>query len=681
MTARRRSHRPRVTELIVWFRRTAIAGVLCACAAPASAQQAPPDLGNVSLEDLMNIRVTSASRKEQRVADVAAAVFVITQDDIRRSGLTSVPELLRLAPGVQVARIDASKWAIAIRGSNHRWSNKLLVLVDGRSIYTRQFSGVIWDSVGVTIENIDRIEVVRGPGGAVWGANAVDGVINIITLRASQTPGLFARTDAGLGGDASAAVRYGGSRGATAYRWSIDLSRHAATNLTADTRGDDDWASAIGGVRVDWTGRPGHTLTFQSDVMRGEANFLYAFPTGVSAPAGGWPTLLQPTTATLGSALGRWTRVAGSGGSLEVQAYVQADERHEAFQARRSQTWDVGADYHGRYGRHDLVAGTGYRSNIEHIHGTFAFTMTPDHLDLRTFNVFAQDEIALAGDRVFATIGAKGEYETLGGWSLQPTGRLRWVIAPGQQAWAATSQAVRTPSLINQTMRVNLTSFPSEIGLPAVVSIFGSTDFRNETATSVEAGYRFDRDRFAFDVAAFWTRYEDLISVEPLEPAVEMTYGEPSLLLGSRLDNLMNARARGVEVTGRWMPRVWVRVEGHYTFYRATGQPDLATRDPSAGQFDGSAPARQWLLRPSMSFGRFDVDLTVSHVGALRLLTIPAYTRTDARVEFAATPSWSLSLSGQNLFGAAHREFDGFGTVTASMLMPRQINARMAWRF
>ncbi len=662
-------------------------GVCLFCAAVslsttlADAQTTQPDLSTASLEDLMNVEVTSASRREQRAGDVPAAVYVITNDEIRRSGLTSVPELLRLAPGVEVARIDSSKWAVTIRGSNHRFSDKLLVLVDGRSVYTRQFSGVHWDTLNAMVEDIDRIEVVRGSGGAVWGANAVNGVINIITKSSADTQGPAIRASVGNDDHRSIAARYGGTRGATSYRVHVDSAQHPHTMLNESTRGEDDWATLNVGTRLDWH-RGKDRVTAQADVVKSDANFRFNFPEGVVAPPLGWPVRVSANDLVRGSTLGRWTRDAGSGRTFEAQGFFEIADRDEEFQQYRSRTYDADLKYLARQGRHDLVSGIGFRETHERTDSAFVLAFTPEQPVLRVFNLFVQDEVRTVGDRLRLTGGVKLEHETLSGWGVQPTGRALWLISERQRVWGAVSRALRTPSVVNRTGRVNFTSFPGEAGLPVVISILGNPEYETEETLSVEGGYRFDRRPLSVDVTTFANHHKRLPTLEPLPPQVELTYGQPSIRVATQFANLMDADSRGVELAARWSSASWWRVDGTYTYFHFTAHLDPTSADERVIGDDSNAPNHQWSLRPAVTLGsRLDLNAMVLRVGRLAALEVPAYTRTDIRAAWKVTERWSVVVAGQNLFGDPHPEFAGAELVTTAMLIPRQINGRLLWKF
>jgi iron complex outermembrane receptor protein len=329
------------------------------------AQNRVPDLSQVSIEDLMNIEITSASRKEQRAADAAAAVYVITHDDIRRSGMTTVPDLLRLAPGVEVAHINSNKWAVSVRGFNGLFANKLLVLVDGRSVYNRLFSGVTWDTEDLILDDIDRIEVIRGPGAALWGANAVNGVINIITKASADTQGVLVRADGGRSNE-QGAVRYGGTVGATRYRLYSQWTGREESLIAPGTRANDGSHSVTTGFRADWTASPGEFM-IEGDFTSGQARALWP---NLDPSAGRDPIANDPSDTQGGHLLGRWTRPRPGGASLQVQAFVDIAGRQEPVLDYRRHAFGIDTQYHSPFGaRQDLVAGAGYRFIEENFGG------------------------------------------------------------------------------------------------------------------------------------------------------------------------------------------------------------------------------------------------------------------------------------------------------------------------
>ncbi|MEP6917833.1 MAG: TonB-dependent receptor [Acidobacteriota bacterium] len=649
----------------------------------AQGKPAAPDLMTASLEELMNIEITSASRKEQRAAEVAGAIYVITHDDIRRSGMTSIPELLRLVPGVQVAQINASKWAVSIRGFNGLYSNKLLVLIDGRSLYNRLFSGVLWDEQDLMLEDVDRIEIIRGPGAAVWGANAVNGVINILTRSASETKGVLARVGGGTFDGAQAAVRYGGAFGGLHYRVFSQWSDHGGSLSASHIRANDDWRAASAGFRGDWT-RGADSVMFEGDATNGRTTALWL---GLgSSPAANRPGGLdEASDMNGGTGLVRWTRVRPTGASLQVQAFVDGAHRDEPVGLYRRLTSDLDVQYHTAAGRrHDVVAGAGYRLMDERFAGLAGYSLTPERSHDKLFNVFAQDEIALADKRVHVTLGAKVEHDGLAGWGLQPTARIIWAVVPERQhLWAAASRALKTPALEDRGVRVDYPAVTNAGPLPILVTILGNPELRTEQFRDTEIGYRIAVATSAtIAVTAFAGHYDDLRTSEPQAPSVVLRSDGLAVFAPVRFDNLLSADTRGLEAFVHWIPRGTWRVDAGYTGFHLTPHLDPGSQDPSAARYDGDAPSHQWQLHSGYSIARrIELDAALFRVGRLQSLGVTAYTRADARLEWKLASTLSLVAAGQNLFNRAHGEFTGADASLVSTQVPRTVRVQLAWRF
>lgn len=655
--------------------------------------QTQTDLRTATLEELMNIEITSASRREQRVEDTPAAVYVIGHDEIRRSGLTTIPELLRLAPGVQVARVNSNKWAVSVRGFNSVYSNKLLVMVDGRSIYNPAYATVLWDTEDLMIEDVDRIEVIRGPGGAMWGANAVNGVINIITRPATETQGGFARIGGGNLDTSSAGFRYGGQVGSAAYRVYAQGATYGHSATPPGAAADDDWRSVTGGFRSDWAGGPTSVMV-QASATSGRQRPL-------------WRDIDPSTeehddvsTSSGAYVLGRWTRTDVAGGSLRAQTYFDTSHRTEAIGTYTRRTWDVDAQYHVTLAsRHELVAGGGYRHIVETIRGNGGYQFSPNRVRPLIANVFAQDTIALAGRRVELTVGAKFEHNTFAGSGLQPNARVMWKASPRQRVWAAVARALRMPSLIDRGLHVE---YPATHELPGgqavpslltqvlpptvrpqfVVGATGNPAVGSEHLVNTEAGYRLQLGaRASLDVVGFSARYEDLQTLEPQAPEVTFAGGVPRVTLLTRYENLLGADTRGAEVSGRLQLAEGWLIDGAFSAFHLT--PHLnGSLNPEAVGYGGHAPARQWrahLALPASRRGQ--VDLHLFHTGAIAKLEVPAYTRVDARLEWSLTGRLSAIASGQNLFEDAHAEFLAHEVNVGSTLVPRSGALRLVWRF
>lgn len=643
------------------------------------AQATSRDLSELSIEELMAIKVTSVSRKEQRAADVAAAIFVITNADIRRSGMTTIPDLLRLAPGVDVAQINSNKWAVSIRGFNGLHAHKLLVLVDGRSIYNRLFSGVFWDALDLMLDDIDRIEVIRGPGAAMWGANAVNGVINIITKAATDTQGGLVRVDGGRFGK-QGAVRYGGALGAASYRLYAQWTGRDQSLIAPGSRADDASHSVTTGFRADWATQPG-AFTLEGAFTAGQARAMW--PNLNPQTAAREPLANDPSNTLGGHLLGRWTHKRASGASLQIQSFIDIASRQEPVGNYNRQAFDVDIQYHTALGAHQaLVAGAGYRFAGERLAGRGGFSLIPAEDNSSLLTAFMQDEIALFEDRLAITLGSQVQYDSYSGAGVQPTLRVMWKALPRQRLWAAVSRALRTPSLQNRGIRVDYPPVPSAIGLPLAVTYLGNPAAETEHLVDAEAGYRLEIGTAAsIDITGFGGRYDHLETQEPLSTVIQFV-PSPQVLVTTQFGNQLKATTRGLEVAGRWTPIPAWRLDGSYTALQVTPQLAAASGDPAAANEDGSAPRMQWQLRSTFSPGsRATLDAAIFHVGPLEQLQVDAYTRADISAEWRFTSRVSAMAIGQNVFNAAHAEFTSAGSLLLATQVPRSASLRLRWTF
>jgi iron complex outermembrane receptor protein len=644
---------------------------------PALAQSGARDLSQVSIEELMNIEITSASRKEQRAGDVPAAVFVITQDDIRRSGMTTLPDLLRLAPGVDVAQINSNKWAVSVRGFNAMYANKLLVLVDGRSVYNRIFSGVTWDTEDLVLDDIDRIEVIRGPGAAIWGANAVNGVINIVTKSAADTLGGLVRADGG-GSGGQGTVRYGGTLGPASYRLYSQWTGRNQSLIAPDTGANDASHSVTTGFRADWGTRPGAFMV-QGDFTAGQERALW--PNLNPQTAAGDPLANVPSDTQGGHVLGRWTHTRASGASLQIQSFVDLATRLEPVGDYHRRVFDVDTQYHTALGAHqDLVTGTAYRYIDEEFFGHVGLSLTPavNHSSLLT--AFMQDEIELFRNRLAVTLGSQVQYDSEWGAGVQPTARVMWKALPRQRLWAAASRALRTPSLDERGIRLDNPPVASPSGLPLYVTALGNPADETETLVDAEAGYRLELGTAAsIDVTGFVGRYDHLVTHEVAAPIVQFV-PSPEILVTSRVGNQLAATTRGLEVAGHWTPvRAW-RFDGSYTAFHVNPQLAATSQDPAAAIDDASTPRTQWQLRSVFSPGtRATLNFAVFHVGPIERLQVAAYTRADISAEWRFNSRLSAMAIGQNLLDPSHTEFAGTGSLLLATQVPRSVSLRLRW--
>jgi iron complex outermembrane receptor protein len=604
------------------------------------AAQASPDmdeLADLSLEQLGNVVVTSVSRQQERLSDAAASVFVIGAGDIRRSGVRTIPEALRLAPNLQVAKVDARNYAITARGSNSPFENKLLVLIDGRSIYSPLFSGVFWDAQDVVMEDIERIEVISGPGATIWGANAVNGVINIITRNARDSTGGLASAAAGEH-QRDGALRYGGALGEDGhYRV---YGKYAQADDTLNLIGEPTetgWRREQAGFRADWS-HAGTALTASGDVYQG------------------W--LRQAGTPEIRIAganlLGRVERQLDNAGSLRLDVILDHTERNQpnAFDEHLD-TLDLQLQHGLRLGeRQHLIWGAGYRYAWDTVVNAPAFGFLPGDMNLHWGNVFAQDEIALT-PALKLTAGLKYEHDSYVGGEYLPSLRLAWNAAPSTLLWSSLTRSVRSPSRIDRDLFAP--SQPLIIKGKPFFAIGGGPDFQSEVAKTAELGYRFQpRAEWSYSATLYYTDYARLRTLEPL-PAGSFA--------GSVFSNLGEGTVRGVEMWGLWQPLPVWRMNAGLVVQRlrtgllpgsrdSSGDSGLATNDPS----------HHWMLRSSLDLSeQLMLDLHLRHTGSLPKPLVPAYTELEMQLLWKPRADIDIALLGQNLLHPSHAEFGGGG--------------------
>lgn len=649
-------------------------------------QGLPDDLTELSIEDLMNIEVTTVARKSERLADTTAAVFVITSEDIVRSGATTIPDLLRMVPGLQVARIDANKWAVTARGFNGRIANKLLVLMDGRSVYTPLYSGVFWDVQDTLLEDIDRIEVIRGPGAALWGANAVNGVINIITKHSRDTQGMLVTMGAGTEELNMSAARYGGQFGADGhYRAYVKgFERDNATDADGDTT-HDAWNSIRGGFRIDLANADRNEFTLQGDYYDGHEDDTTAEPT-VTPPYND----LQESTSSVsgGNLLLRWQKTFSEQSDLGLQIYYDNTTRETLLNKYlRKDTLDV--DFQHRFplgNRHDIVWGLGYR--LDHDENAVSATANfyPHENDAHLYSAFLQDEIELIAERVYLTLGSKFEHNDNTGWEIQPNGRLLWTPTQNQSLWAAASRAVRTPSRAETDahfIQLTLPPDPTTMQPASQVVLEGSDDFESETLIAYELGYRFKPiKRLSVDVAGFYNEYDNLRTIElDRTDFSQVPVGGPGYIY-YRGDNKMSAVSKGVELALEVAATDSWRLKGAYTWLTLDLKLEGDSSDTISEAQEDESPQHQISLRSLHSLGRqVELDLWLRYVDQLTGSDIDDYITLDARLGYRPSASLLFELVGRNLIESSHPEFSPEIVATSPSEVERSVYGKISLTF
>lgn len=645
-----------------------------------AAESFSESLKALSLEELMAIDVSTASRYPIPRSEIPAAVFVITQDEIRRSGARSIPDALRLVPGVEVAQEGSYSWDVTMRGFNGDLSNKLLVLIDGRSVYSPLFAGVFWDVQDYFLEDIDRIEVVGGPGGTLWGANAVNGVINIITRPADQSPGVMVHGGAGdeeqlFGGVRVAGALGGGwdGRGYVKY-----FERDAALPLSGEP-GIDDWEMSRAGFRFDREGG-GDALTIQGDVYDGAetSRFDRNFTLG-SLPTGG-PIIAD---IDLGGAnlLGRWSRLSASGSEFRLQFYFDRTQRDipQTFDEDRN-TYDLDFQHRLPIGEsHHFIWGTGVRLSEDSIgNSAFVAFLPPDRSDW-TFSAFAQDRIELSKDRVFLTAGSKFEHNDYSGWEVQPSVALTTLVTDRQTLWASVSRAVRIPSRLDHDLLLTAPVSIPGLPVPLFVQVDAPEDFDSEKLWAYEVGWRAELGAdVALDLSVYHHEYEDLQTQEQVSPPF-LVPGPPTyLLFPFTLENGKDASGNGATLAATWQPDDAWRLQFNYTYFNLEVTPHPGTTDGGTFRAEGDSPKHQAALYSYLDLPH-DVSLFAGlrYVDELPSQNVPDYFAFDANVIWRVSEHLELSLAGRNLFDPGHIEFGSD--------MPREIErswyARLTWRY
>ncbi|PKD40416.1 TonB-dependent receptor [Methylomonas sp. Kb3] len=643
-------------------------------------QAASQDALELNVEDLLNVEVTSVSKKAQALNDSAAAIFVITNDDIKRTGATSIPEALRMAPGLDVARIDSNKWAVSSRGFNARFSNKLLVLIDGRNTYSRMFSGTYWENQDVMMEDVERIEVIRGPGATLWGANAVNGVINIITKHSSKTQGGLVAAGGGTEEQGFGAFRYGGKLGedTTGRVYAKGFKRDQNTNAQGHGAGDD-WDKVQGGFRIDSQLSSADELKFQGDLYHSHLNQVLSKPS-ILAPYS--TTFRDKAEAYGGNIMGRWQHTFSTQSDMSLQLFYDYYRRNEEWMSEGRDTFDL--DFQHRFGlfdSHELIWGLGYQLTSDRLESSTIFSMSPAHRKNQLFSAFVQDEMELIDQTLWLTLGNKFEHNDFTGFEGQPTARLMWAPALNHRLWAGVSRAVRTPSRGEANMRLTTAVVPpsSPFFIPVELALEGNTSLRSEDVIAYEVGYRTTMIKsVSVDVTAFYNDYAHMRDAS--QGAVYFDPIRGVLVQPLPFSNNLKAKTYGVEVSTVWQMLDWWRWDANYSL--------LKTEVPqTAMAVVGISPQQRMNLRSAVNIRPdLDFDVWFRYVGNNAAATasgnsyIPDYVTMDARLAWRPEPDLEISLVGQNLLTNSHLEYQQENLVLPTFI-DRGMYGKISWNF
>jgi iron complex outermembrane receptor protein len=621
--------------------------------------QSNDDLRRMTLQQLMQVEVTTVSREPEPSGTTPAAVFVITQDDIRRSGATTLAEALRLAPGIQVARIDASRWAIGMRGFADRLARSMLVLMDGRAVYSPLFAGTYWEVQDTVLEDIDRIEVIAGPGGTLWGANAVNGIVNIITKPASDTQGVLVSAGAGSIDAGVGVVRYGGAVGAHGHARAY--FKAADRRNEHDVSGGDYDTSHLfqSGFRGDWNPGGRGAWTLQGDVY-GERLAQRAVSTSYAPPFSAVSRRDSPLAG--GNVLARWSGRPGTGGDVQIQAYYDRTYRDERPVRETRDTADV--DFQQRqpeWKRQALVWGAGYRVTSGRITAFETTSFSPPSRTDSLFSAFAQDDFTLVPLRLHAIGGVKMEHNDYSGFEVQPSARLLWTIDRDNTFVASVTRAVRTPSRVETDYTT--TSVASPV-VPAFVRLLPDPDFHPEELTAYELVFRTRPAARAYvTVSGFFNHLDDLLSTELATPLVESDSQSTRLILPVSFMNGLHGNSQGVELTGDVRPTSWWRTTVHYSYLQIRIARDPLSRDVSQERrYEGLSPNHQVQIQTGIDLPRaVAVDWTWRYVSDLAVGPVPDYATSNLRVSWQPRRGVELAIVGKDLQDDHHLEWPADG--------------------
>ncbi len=629
-------------------------------------------LADMDISQLMQVNV-SILGPEESVSRTPAAVSVITQQQISQSGAMNFPEALRLVPGLDVAQVDASQWAVSARGFNDIFANKLLVLQDGRDLYTPLYSGVFWDAQGTMMEDVDQIEVVRGPGATLWGANAMNGVINVVTKNSADTQGLLASGGGGNQEQGFANVRYGGMAGSNlSYRVYGTYENHDASVYPDGSGANDSWQTARGGFRTDWVPTGDNKVMLQGSGYAGWINQVFGVTTGPVSPTSTNTELMRIAGADV---LGKWRHEISDTAHFSFQAYYDYNQRNAPWVfAEQLHTFDLEFKNEFTLGNRNQVDwGLGYRINRDMEVNSPDISFNPANATLNFYSAYIQDQLTLVPDQLSLTFGTKLEHNDYTGFDEEPSVRLLWTPTPRQTFWGSISKAVRIPSRADESiMLLHPEGFP--------VTLNGSASYTSEDMVAYEAGYRsLPSDTLSLDLSAFYDDYTHLGSIEASPTQPGQWYGA----------NDLYGETYGMEVSATWSMTPWWKWTPSYSLLKYNLQSRSAYNNPLDGlaiaQIEGTSPENQVSLGSSMVLPRgIHFDTTLRYVDRLSYFNINSYVEMDSRLAWQVNPHLEVALVGQNLLHNQHAEFGPTyintqaGQITQ---IPRSVYLKVTYQF
>ncbi len=641
-------------------------------------------LKSLSIEELLQTRITSVSKKSEHLFSAAAAITVITQEDIERAGINSIPEALRLVPGLQVARIDSSHYAVSARGFNDYFANKLLVLIDGRSTYSPLFSGVYWNAQDLLIEDIERIEVIRGPGATVWGANAVNGVINIITKNSEETQGGLVSTVVGDQIQPMISTRYGGRIDeGTTYRLFAKGFERAGFDNPGGNEANDGWESLRAGFRLDRDQTDSDAVSVQAEIYQGSAD----------AVIGIYDLSTEPISSVLrgtedyggGHVMTNWRHRLSAASDITFQMYYDHTLRDQIVVKEVRDTIDLELKNHwDPAGVHDIVWGAGYRWTKDHIDDTVYISFDPDNRSDELWSTFVQDDINIIDDTAWITLGSKFEYNDYSGFEIQPSARFRFQPTPQQIIWAAVSRAVRTPSRSERDFESNLIKKIEGTNYFVTARLDGNPEFDSEELIAYELGYRRQiSKRVSMDLATYYNDYDELRGARQNQLFFDPASSPPMPVIPFVFENDIEGSAYGFELQGTWQAAKNLRFIAAYSWIKL----DLQYKEPERRDEKivemYLTPRHQFQLRSSLDLpNNLNFDMELYYVSGLNssemssyirpgVSDIDSYLRLDLKLGWQALENLKIHFGIENLLDSSHKEFPDTSQIIASEV-PRQ---------
>ncbi len=636
-----------------------------------------------SLEDLMKTNITSVSKKEEQLLGTPAAVYVVTREEIRASGARNVPDALRMVPGMDVNQINASMYDVGIRGFDERFSNKMLVMIDGRSLYSPLFGGIYWDSLDLVMDDIERIEVIRGPGGSLWGTNAVNGTVNIITRSSQATQGVLLDEQSSNITPLSPTARYGGQMGKSGtYRvFAKYIDAFGDEDATGQWAGDA-WHLLHGGFRSDVKLREHDGFMFEGDVYGGS----FSEPLNESLLTAPFEATVRGMNSVLGgSMLGRWTHSYVNGQETQVQVYYSKENRDATERPDSIATVDVDMQHHFRVGsRQDLVGGTGYRYSRVVAPETPYLTITPESQTYPLFSGFLQDGLALIPKLLTLTAGGKTEHNDISGFDFQPSLRMDWRPTGKSAAWASVTKAVKIPNLLNTSMYRVWTVGVGANGID-VTTLIGNPKYKDEHLLAYEGGYRLQLKRASLDATGFVNSYSDVETNENLAPIAHAAYTEYPM----QWANNLFGKSYGTEAAAHWnvVPR-W-KMTATYSWLKLETRTNAQSNDTStAVGFNTGTPTNHFGVRSSYSLAKnIEFNAQAQYTGPMpsglgrdTAPAMPSYCRVDSNLQWHIGEYVRASIGGQNLLYPRKAEYMG-GNGAIQTLTPRTIFGRINYVF